>query len=87
MTKTTGPAPATSAARTRAIKHQLRQLGLEPTIRSYRIGPGTAHTVFAADAQELELIADVLDALEWGDPVSRNHNGFVTLTIAYAPVH
>jgi hypothetical protein len=84
MTQTT--APATSAARTRAIKHQLAQLDLAPTIRSYRIGPGTAHTVFTADAEELDLIADVLDALEWGAPVSRGHNGFVTLTIPYAPV-
>jgi hypothetical protein len=64
MTQTT--APATSAARTRAIKHQLAQLDLAPTIRSYRIGSGTAHTVFTADAEELDLVADVLDALGVG---------------------
>jgi predicted membrane-bound spermidine synthase len=81
MTNTGTAAPRSAAARTRVIKSQLAQLDLDPRIVSLRVLGGQLHTVFADSADDRELIADVLDALEWGPAADRSYDGFVALFV------
>lgn len=87
MTSTTA-APRSAAARTRAIKAQLRKAGLpEVMVRVMHGVGGSNHTVFTAgmSADDAELVADILDAIAWvAGPVDRQYlagSGFVSATV------